>query len=331
MQIGSLKLENEIVLAPLAGITNLPFRLIAKASGCGLVCSEMISANGLIHGSPKTLKMLASDPAEKPLSIQLFGSDPAIMAAAAVMVEESGADIIDINFGCSVKKVVKTGAGAALMRTPELAEDVIKAVRSSVRIPMTIKVRSGWTASAEQAVRIARMAEDCGVDAIAVHPRTASQGFRGMSDWRVIARLKERLEIPVIGNGDIRLPEDALKMKAQTGCDAVMIGRRAIGYPWIFSQIQSLFDGDEPEAPAITERFDLIEAYARASVRCMGEELACRVLRSRLSWFVKGLPHNAKFRESITKLQSETEAIEKIRSFEQKLIQAGTNAPPLIS
>jgi nifR3 family TIM-barrel protein len=325
MQIGSLKLENDIVLAPLAGITNLPFRLIAKASGCGLVCSEMISANGLIHGSPKTLKMLASDPAEKPLSIQLFGSDPAIMAAAAEMVEESGADIIDINFGCSVRKVVKTGAGAALMRTPDLAEDIIKAVRSSVRIPLTIKIRSGWTASAEQAVRIAHMAEDTGVDAITVHPRTASQGFRGESDWLVIKRLKQRLKIPVIGNGDIRTPEDALKMKARTGCDAVMIGRRAIGYPWIFSQIRSLFEGGEPKAPTLSERFDLIEAYAQASVRCMGEELACRVLRSRLCWFVKGLPHNAKFRESITQLESEIEAIEKIRSFEQKLLQRETS------
>ena len=231
MQIGSLKIDNEIVLAPLAGITNLPFRLLAKKSGCGLVCSEMISANGLIHRSPKTLNMLTSELAEKPLSIQLFGSDPAIMAEAASMVEASGADILDINFGCSVKKVVKTGAGVALMREPELAEEVIKAVRNSIRIPLTIKIRSGWTASAEQAIRIGKMAEDCGIDAIAVHPRTASQGFRGFSDWNVIARLKKKLNIPVIGNGDIRLPVDAKRMKTQTGCDAVMIGRRAIGYP----------------------------------------------------------------------------------------------------
>ena len=324
MQIGSLKLDNEIVLAPLAGITNLPFRLLAKKSGCGLVCSEMISANGLIHRSPKTLNMLASEPAEKPLSIQLFGSDPAIMAEAASMVEASGADILDINFGCSVKKVVKTGAGVALMREPELAEEVIKAVRNSIRIPMTIKIRSGWTASAKQATRIAEMAEACGVDAIAVHPRTASQGFRGISDWNVIARLKKKLKIPVIGNGDIRMAEDAMKMKNQTGCDAVMIGRRAIGYPWVFTQIRDLLEGGQPRDPDLNERFDLMEDYARASVRCLGEALACRVLRSRLCWFVRGLPHNAKFRERITRLQSESEAIEKIRSFEQELHQRGT-------
>jgi nifR3 family TIM-barrel protein len=322
MQIGSLKLENDIILAPLAGITNLPFRLMAKAAGCGLVCSEMVSANGLIHRSPKTLNMLASEPAEKPLSIQIFGSEPSIMADAAAMVEASGADIIDINFGCSVKKVVKTGAGVALMRTPALAEDVIKAVRGSVRIPFTIKIRTGWTASAEQAIRISQIAEDCGVDAVSVHPRTAAQRFGGQADWAVIARLKKKLRIPVIGNGDIRQPEDAARMKAQTGCDAVMIGRRAIGFPWIFSQTKALFDGREPRAPAVAERFDVMEDYTRASVRCMGEGQACRVLRSRLGWFVKGLPHNSKFRENITRLQSESEAVDKIRHFEQQLLHS---------
>lgn len=297
MQIGSLTLENNIILAPLAGITNLPFRLLAKAAGCGLVCSEMISANGLIHQSPKTRKMLATEQKEKPLSIQLFGSDPAIMAAAAAMAAEAGADVVDINFGCSVKKVVKTGAGADLMRRPDKAEEVIKAVRKAVGIPLTIKIRSGWTTSGEQAVGIAEMAEACGVDAIAVHPRTAGQGFRGTANWHVIEQVKDRLDIPVIGNGDIRLPGDAVRMVAQTGCDAVMIGRRAIGYPWIFSQIRAVFNGREPQLPALSELFDLIESYARDSVRCMGEDNACRVLRSRLCWFVKGLPHNAKFRE----------------------------------
>jgi nifR3 family TIM-barrel protein len=324
MQIGALKLENDIILAPLAGITNLPFRLMAKASGCGLVCSEMVSANGLIHRSPKTLNMLATEPAEKPLSIQIFGSEPSIMADAAAMVEASGADIIDINFGCSVRKVVKTGAGVALMRTPGLAEDIIKAVRASVRIPLTIKIRTGWTASAEQALRISQIAEDCGVDAVSVHPRTAAQRFEGQADWAVIAGLKKRLQIPVIGNGDIRQPGDADRMRAQTGCDAVMIGRRAIGFPWIFSQIKALFEGREPQVPELAERFDLMEDYARTSVRCMGEKMACRVLRSRLCWFVKGLPHNSKFRENISRLQSESEAVDKIRLFEQQLLHSAS-------
>ena len=327
MKIGSLKLDNNIILAPLAGITNLPFRLLAKASGCGLVCSEMISANGLIHRSPKTVNMLASDPCEKPLSIQLFGSDPGVMAEAAAATVEAGADVVDINFGCSVKKVVKTGAGAALMRAPDQAAAVLKAVRKVVRTPLTIKIRSGWTACGTQAVRIAQIAEDCGVDAIAVHPRTARQGFSGMADWRVTGKIKKLLRIPVIGNGDIRSAEDALRMQAQTGCDAVMIGRRAIGYPWIFTQIQALQAGAHVCEPELTERFDLIESYARASVRCLGEHAACRVLRSRLCWFVKGLPHNARFRDSIKGLQSEAEAIGKIRSFKHTLTRIASVNP----
>jgi nifR3 family TIM-barrel protein len=211
------------------------------------------------------------------------------------------------------------------MRAPDTAQSVLTSVRRRIRIPLTIKIRSGWDPSGEQALEIARIAEDCGVDAIAVHPRTAGQGFSGSADWRVIARLKDRLRIPVIGNGDIGLPADAVRMKAQTGCDAVMIGRRAIGYPWIFSQIQDTFEGRKPRAPALSERFDLIETYVRASVRYMGEDNACRVLRSRLCWFVKGLPHNARFRESAAQLNSEAETIEKIRSFEHMLAQTAAS------
>ena len=186
MIIGSLQLENDSVLAPLAGITDLPFRMLAKEAGCALVCSEMISSNALVFKNAKTMQMLSSRPEEKPLSVQIFGSKPAIMAEAARMVADSGADIVDINFGCSVKKVVKTGAGVALMRSPDDAARVIGAVRAAVDIPLTIKIRSGWDPSGEQAVATAKIAQDSGADAVAVHPRTASQGFRGSADWNVV-------------------------------------------------------------------------------------------------------------------------------------------------
>jgi nifR3 family TIM-barrel protein len=230
--------DNPTILAPLAGITNLPFRRIAKRGGAGIVCSEMISANGLVHRSQKTYQMLDTHPDEKPLSVQIFGSDPAIMAEAAKIVEASGsADILDINFGCSVRKILKSGAGAALMKIPDKARAILKAVRNAIRIPLTIKIRSGWDASGKDAMLISQIAQDCGVDAIAVHPRTASQGFSGKADWAIIAEVRKSVSIPVIGNGDIVSPEDAIRMTDMSGCDAVMIGRAAIGNPYIFSQI----------------------------------------------------------------------------------------------
>jgi nifR3 family TIM-barrel protein len=195
MHIGSVTLTNNIVFAPLAGISNLPLRLLAKEAGCGLVCSEMVSANGLVYGSDKTAQLMHTAPEEYPLSVQLFGADPEITAEAARQAEAAGAAIVDINFGCAVKKIVKTGSGVALMRTPKRAEAVLKAVRRAITVPLTIKIRSGWEASGRQALAIARMAEDCGVDALTVHPRSAGQGFRGHSDWSVIAAVKDILTI----------------------------------------------------------------------------------------------------------------------------------------
>jgi nifR3 family TIM-barrel protein len=306
-------------MAPLAGITNLPFRLMAKRAGCGLVCSEMISSNGLVYKAKKTLAMLESTPEEKPLSVQIFGSNPEIMAEAAELVEESGADILDINFGCSVRKVIKTGSGVALMKNPSNTEAVLRAVRKAVKIPLTIKIRSGWDSTGEQALRIARIAQECGVDAIAVHPRTASQGFRGNADWAIIAEVKRALSIPVIGNGDIKEARDALKMIGDTGCDAVMIGRAAIGNPHIFDQIVSLLQ-DKPITPVETDqRFEMMRHYLRASVEYLGEKQACFMMRSRLGWFVKGLRFSSSFRESIKKVSTEDEALEKIEAYQEML------------
>ncbi|MDP3283167.1 MAG: tRNA dihydrouridine synthase DusB [Desulfobacterales bacterium] len=315
MKIGSLVIDNNTVLAPVAGITNLPFRLMVKKAGCGLVCSEMISSNGIIFGSRKTISMLDSLPEEKPVSFQIFGSEPSIMADAAVIVESRGADVIDINFGCSVKKVVKTGAGVALMKEKKRAEDILKAIRKAVTIPLTIKIRTGWEKSGEDALTTAEIAESCGVDAIAVHPRTAGQGFRGKADWSLISRVKEKVSIPVIGNGDIVEAEDAVCMLNQTGCDAVMIGRAAIGNPWIFSQVTSLLSGKQLPPAGIVQRFCAMKEYLEANVKYFGEKQACYMMRSRLGWFVKGLPSSANFRESIKHIISENQAKEMIDSY----------------
>ncbi|MFO7666724.1 MAG: tRNA dihydrouridine synthase DusB [Desulfobacterales bacterium] len=315
MKIGSIVIDNNTVLAPLAGITNLPFRLIAKKEGCGLVCSEMISSNGLVFGAKKTLKMLESFPEEKPVSFQIFGSDPSVMAEAARIVESSGADILDINFGCSVKKIIKSGAGVVLMKDPVKTEAILKAVRNSIKIPLTIKMRTGWEKTGEEAVVTAKIAEACGVNAVTVHPRTTNQGFRGKSDWSVISKVRESVSIPVIGNGDIIVAEDAVKMISQTGCNAVMIGRSAIGNPWIFSQVEDIMEGRPVKTVSITRRFEAMKKYLEVTVEYLGEKQACFMMRSRLGWFVKGLVSSGRFRESIKQISSENEAEELIGKY----------------
>lgn len=320
MNIGNVMVDNPTVLAPLAGITNLPMRLMVKEAGCGLVCSEMISSNGLVHQSEKTYRFMDSCPEEKPLSVQIFGSDPGIMAEAAQIVAASGADIVDINFGCSVKKVLKTGSGSALMKAPGRAREVLSAIRKAVSIPVTIKIRSGWDSSGAQALEIAGIAEDCGVDAITVHPRTAAQGFRGKADWKIIAAVKKQAGIPVLGNGDIQTPEDALRMFAQTGCDGVMIGRAAIGNPWIFEGIQALLENRGPyEEPGLDQHFEGMLRYLRSSVKYFGEKHACYMMRSRLGWFVKGLRNSSHFREIIKKISTEQQAVELILGYQKTL------------
>ena len=319
MKIGEVELDNITVLAPLAGITNLPFRLLAKEAGCALVCSEMVSSNGLIYKSKKSHELLESRPEEKPLSVQIFGSDPAIMAEAAAMVEASGADILDINLGCPVKKVLKAGAGAALMKMPDKVAALIQSVRKTVSIPLTIKLRSGWDHSGAQALQIADIARDNGVDAIILHPRTVGQGFRGQADWSLITAVKKRVSIPVIGNGDIIRPQDALTMRTATGCDAVMIGRAAIGQPWIFSQVLALLRGDEVSSPDVVYRFEMMTSYLKDAIKFFGEQRACRMMRSHLGWFVKGMRYSSRFRKSVVKISSEDEALSLINAYRDAL------------
>jgi nifR3 family TIM-barrel protein len=319
MKIGSVTLDNHTILAPLAGITNLPFRLLAKECGCALVCSEMISSHGLAYQSKKTLDLIDSANEEKPLSVQIFGSKPDIMAEAAKIVASKGADIIDINFGCSVKKVVKTGSGVALMKDAKHAEKIIKAVKRAVNIPLTIKIRSGWNPSGDQAVEISKIAEACGADAIAVHPRTAAQGFKGHANWSIISRIKATVSIPVIGNGDIHTAEDAMNMCAQTKCDAVMIGRAAIGNPLIFNDILSSTNERSDPDKRMRQHFNLMIRYIKSSVRYFGEKRACYMMRSRLGWFVKGLNNSNNFRRLLRQISSEKEAIELIQLYMKHL------------
>jgi nifR3 family TIM-barrel protein len=319
MQIGSVKLENPTILAPLAGISNLPFRLLAKEAGCAMVCTEMVSAHGLVNRSSKTERLMDTLPEEKPLSVQIFGSDPAIMAEAAGLVESSGAGIVDINFGCSVRKIVKNGSGAALMKAPKTAEALIKSVRKAVRIPLTIKLRTGWNPTGDQAFKISEIAETCGVDAIAIHPRTATQAFSGRADWSIIKALKKRVRIPVIGNGDIFSATDAINMLEQTHCDAVMIGRMAIGNPFIFSQVLARIRGEEEPEADLDHHFEIMIRYVQESVKYFGEEIACRMMRSRLCWFAKGLRNSSKFRKSINHISTETEALQRIEAFKESL------------
>ncbi|MCJ7771526.1 MAG: tRNA-dihydrouridine synthase, partial [Desulfobacterales bacterium] len=236
------------------------------------------------------------------------------------IVESSGADILDINFGCSVKKILKTGSGSALMKDLERAEAIIKAVRKSIKIPLTIKIRTGWDTSGSQALALAEKAESCGVEAIAVHPRTATQGFDGKADWTVISMIKKSVSIPVIGNGDIFEPEDALQMKKETNCDAVMIGRAAIGNPWIISQTIALFRGDSPAPIDIGQRFNFMLRYLKSSIKYLGEERACRMMRSRLGWFVKGLPDSSHFRKSMTQISTQEQAMDLIESYRYELL-----------
>lgn len=308
MKIGSILLDNPTILAPLAGVTDAPFRKIARSAGCALVYSEMVSAHGLAFQSAKTETMLRGTAEEKPLAVQIFGHDPAIMGRAAAKVQASGADVIDINFGCSVKKILKSGAGAALMKDSALASAVIRAVREAVAIPLTIKMRSGWTADGSDAFRLAQIAETLGVDAVILHPRTAGQGFGGRADWSLIAALKQRTGLPVIGNGDISCPADARRMLDETRCDAIMVGRAAMAAPWIFGQINACLKGEPVCEPTLEDRFDVMLHYIGAMVDHYGEPQACRVMRSRLGWFTKAMPHGIRFRESIRQIFTENQA-----------------------
>ncbi len=303
LKIGNIELENGLVLAPMAGITNLPFRLLIKKMGAGLVCSEMVSSMGLSLNQKKTMEYLKSDPGEKPFAVQIFGAKPDIMAKAAQLVIENGADAVDINMGCPVKKVTKTGAGAALLKDIKTAEKIVSSVRMVCTVPLTVKIRSGWSGDSIVACDIAKVIEGCGADAVTIHPRTALQGYAGSADWKIISKVKESVGIPVIGNGDIRHARDSVDMMEQTGCDGVMIGRAAAKNPWIFRQVIELRNGNKVREPGLSERRTLIMEHYGYLSKSMGDRRAIFCMRGLLLRYTKGLPGSSRFREKFSRIK----------------------------
>ena len=312
----------------MAGITNLPFRVIIRRFGCGLAFTEMVSANGLARGMEKTCRYLDSSDEDRPLGVQIFGQDPAVLAEAARMVTESGgADLLDINMGCPVKKVVRAGAGAALMRSPGQVELIVKAVRKATSLPLTVKIRSGWNRRDINALLLARIAEDSGADAVIIHPRTVDQGFGGEADWNVIASLKKNLKIPIVGSGDIRSPDDALRMLDTTGCDAVMVGRASLGNPWIFGGIISRLNGGTFLSPTLMEREALIREHLKMETVYTGECRGSRNFRKHLLWYTKGLRNGARFRRIAGAFSEQEPMLKKLHLFFQSLAENDEETP----
>ena len=305
LKIGPLQMSNPLVLAPMAGFTDTCARRLAKRFGAGLVYSEMVSAAGLARRQPRTIELLAFHPEEQPYGVQLFGAEAAEMAEAARIAQHEGASIVDINLGCPVKRVCRTGAGAALLREPKRVDRILAAVRKAVTFPLTVKLRLGWDPQDLSALEISRIAEDRGIDAITLHPRTRAQGFRGKADWSWVARLKEERGIPVIGNGDLSSPQDCLEALQSTGCDGIMIGRATRGNPWIFSQTLELLSGKESPEPSADLRYRTIHLHMEWLLSRYGKEQGLRRIRFLLFHYGRGLPRAARFRQQLVSMNSE--------------------------
>ena len=305
LTIGNVTLDNNIILAPMAGVTDLPFRLLCKEQGAGLVCTEMISAKAILYKNKNTDALMEIHPEEMPVSMQLFGSDPDIISEMAKQIEEHPFSVLDINMGCPVPKVVNNGEGSALMKNPKLVGEIVSAVVKAVKKPVTVKIRSGFDAEHINAVEIAKIIEDSGAGAVAVHGRTREQFYAGAADWEVIAKVKNAGSIPVIGNGDITDGEGAAKMLHDTGCDGIMIGRAARGNPWIFREITSyLENGTLPEPLSKKERKEMMLRHAKLQMQYKGEYTGVREMRKHISWYTAGMPHSAKLRDAVNAVEN---------------------------
>lgn len=300
LEIGAVRLENRFILAPMAGVTDLPFRLLCREQGAGLVCTEMVSAKAIMHGNKNTDTLMEIYPEERPVSLQLFGADADIISEMAKRIEERPFDILDINMGCPVPKVVNNGEGSALMKNPRLVEEIVEKTVKATGKPVTVKIRKGFDAEHVNAVEIARIAEGCGASAVIVHGRTREQFYAGSADWDIIRQVKQAVGIPVIGSGDIRCPEDAAAMEKETGCDGFMIGRAARGNPWIFKEMNSWFErGIREPRPSAGEVRKLLRRHAALQMEHKGEYTAVREMRKHVAWYTAGYPHSARLRARI--------------------------------
>lgn len=314
MRIGNVTLENNVILAPMAGVTDLPFRLLCKEQGAGLLCMEMVSAKAIYYNNKNTEALMEIDERELPVSLQLFGSDADIMSEMAKRIEEKPFAILDINMGCPVPKVAGNGEGSALVKNPKLVAEIVSKVSGAIQKPVTVKIRKGFDEEHVNAVEIAKIAEQCGAAAVAVHGRTREQYYSGKADWDIIRQVKEAVSIPVIGNGDVTGPESAKKMIEETGVDGIMIGRAARGNPWIFGQIRDyLKTGVLPKKPTLEEVRDMMLRHAKMQLECKGEYTGIREMRKHVAWYTAGYPNSARLRAKINEVES-FEELEKLLS-----------------
>ena len=325
MKIGNVQLDNEVFLSPMAGVTDLPFRTICKEKSCGMLYTEMINAKALCYDDENTKKMLNLEDDGHPVAVQIFGSDPEYMGKAASIMNQYTNDILDINMGCPAPKVIKNGDGSALMRNPKLAAEVLTAVVKNSEKPVTLKIRKGWDDNSVNALEIAKIAEECGISALAIHGRTREQFYSGKADWDIIAEIKQSINIPVIGNGDVFDVQDAVNMLEKTKCDAIMIGRGSQGNPWIFNRINHYMKTGEvlPE-PTLEEKISTAIKHMNLAVAEHGEYVAVREMRKHIGWYLKGLKNSAKYRDQINKITDYKEVISMLEEYVQhSLTQMG--------